>query len=95
MKVELRHFQTCKGFSFFTSHILFFKKLVEDVFQQNNGVNQEREKTGVLKREIWDCLCGSVVKNLPSNPGEVVSIPGRGTKIPHARGQLSPACLNY
>jgi len=68
---------------------------VEDVFQQNDGVNQEREKTGVLKQEIWDCLCGSVVKNLPSNAGEVVSVPGRGTKIPHARGQLSPACLNY
>ena len=30
-----------------------------------------------------------VVKNLPSNAEGVDSIPGRGTKIPHATGQLS------
>ena len=42
-----------------------------------------------------------VVKNLPSNAGDTDSIPGQGTKIPHAVGQLSPctatielACLN-
>ena len=33
-----------------------------------------------------------VVKNLPANAGDVGSIPGRGTKIPHAAEQLSP-CL--
>ena len=32
---------------------------------------------------------GPVVKNPPSNAGDVGSIPGRGTKIPHA-GHLSP-----
>ena len=31
-----------------------------------------------------------MVKNLPSNAGDVGSIPGQGTKIPHATGQLSP-----
>ena len=30
-----------------------------------------------------------MVKNPPSNAGDVDSIPGRGTKIPHAVGQLS------
>ena len=42
-----------------------------------------------------------MVKNLPFNAGDVGSVPGRGTKIPHAAGQLSPhaktaevACLN-
>ena len=42
---------------------------------------------------------GPMVKNLPSNAGDVGSIPGWGTKIPHAVGQLSlcatttePAC---
>ena len=42
-----------------------------------------------------------MVKNLPSNAGDVCSIPGRGTKIPRAAGQLSPhaatteaACFN-
>ena len=31
-----------------------------------------------------------VVKNPPSNAGDMGLIPGRGTKIPHAMGQLSP-----
>ena len=33
---------------------------------------------------------GPVVKNLPSSAGDVGSIPGRGTKIPHVVGLLSP-----
>ena len=33
---------------------------------------------------------GPVVKNLPSNAGDMASIPGWGTKIPHDAGQLSP-----
>ena len=36
---------------------------------------------------------GPVVNNLPSNPGDTGSIPGWGTKIPHATGQLSPHAL--
>ena len=35
------------------------------------------------------------VKNLPSNAGDVGLIPGQGTKIPHAAGQLKPVCLKY
>ena len=34
---------------------------------------------------------GPVVKNLPSKAGDTGSIPGWGTKIPHATGQLNPA----
>ena len=30
-----------------------------------------------------------MVKNPPSNAGDTGSIPGRGTKIPHAAGQLN------
>ena len=45
---------------------------------------------------------GPMVKNPPSNAGDTGSIPGPGTKIPHATGQLSPCttttelvvCLN-
>ena len=33
---------------------------------------------------------GTVVKNLPSNAGDMGLIPHRGTKIPQAVGQLSP-----
>ena len=31
-----------------------------------------------------------MVKNPPSNAGDAGLIPGQGTKIPHAAGQLSP-----
>ena len=32
---------------------------------------------------------GAVVENPPANAGDTGSIPGQGTKIPHAAGQLS------
>ena len=35
---------------------------------------------------------GPLVKNLPSNTRDVGSIPGVGTKLPHAVGQLSLCC---
>ena len=38
----------------------------------------------------WDFPGDPVVKNPPSNAGDVGSLPGQGTKIPHASGQLSP-----
>ena len=37
-----------------------------------------------------DFPSGPVVKNPPCNAGDVSSIPGQGTKIPHAVEQLSP-----
>ena len=53
------------------------------------------------RRKGRDFPGGPVVKNPPSNSGDMDSIPGQGTKIPHARGQLSPCattteltCLN-
>ena len=36
---------------------------------------------------------GPLVKNLPSNGRDVVSIPGQGTKIPHA-SQLKNQSIN-
>ena len=36
---------------------------------------------------------GPVVKNPLSNAGDTCSIPGQGTKIPHAAEQLSPCAL--
>ena len=47
-----------------------------------------RYKLPVINK--WDFPGGPVVKNPPSNAGDAGSIPGRGTKIPHATGQLSP-----
>ena len=43
----------------------------------------------LLKRVVRDFPGGPVVKNPPSSSGDVGLIPGRGTKIPHATGQLS------
>ena len=39
---------------------------------------------------LWGLPWWSVVKNPPYNGGDVGSIPGQGTKIPRAAGQLSP-----
>ena len=48
---------------------------------------------------LGDFPGGPVVKNPPSNAGDVGLIPGQGTKIPYAMGQLlspgattEPAC---
>ena len=43
-----------------------------------------------IKKLTRDFPCGPVVKNLPTNAGDMGSIPGWGTKISHAMGQLSP-----
>ena len=39
---------------------------------------------------MGDFSDGPVVKNPPCNAGDAGLIPGQGTKIPHAVGQLSP-----
>ena len=47
---------------------------------------------GVLEAKLgkkWDFSSSPVAKSLPSNAGDTGSIPGQGTKIPHAAGQLS------
>ena len=43
----------------------------------------------LFKEEARDFPGGPVVKNLPSNAGDAGLIPGQGTKIPHAMGQVS------
>ena len=35
-----------------------------------------------------------MVKNPPSNIGDAGSVPGQGTKTPHATGQLSPCAVS-
>ena len=40
-----------------------------------------------IKEYLRDFLGGQVVKNLPSNAGDMGLIPDWGTKIPHAVGQ--------
>ena len=45
--------------------------------------------TTVNNTVFWDFPGGPVVNNLPFNSGDAGSIPGQGTKIPHAVEQLS------
>ena len=40
-------------------------------------------------KQSQDFPGGPMVKNLPYNAGDMGSIPGQGTKIPHAGEQLS------
>ena len=40
-------------------------------------------------RKFWDFPGGPVVENPPYNAGDIGLVPGQGTKIPHAAGQLS------
>ena len=47
----------------------------------------------ISKVQPGDFPGGPVVRNLPSNAGDTGSIPGWGTKIPHAVGQLSLCTL--
>ena len=57
-------------------------------------VNQMSGFLVILQMKICsrDFPGSPVVNNLPDNEG---SIPGQGTKIPHATGQLSPRAANY
>ena len=45
---------------------------------------------GLPKKAMGDFPGGPVVKNPPSGEGNSGSIPGQGTEIPHATGQLCP-----
>ena len=67
------------------------------------GISSPRNRMGNKRyNRTRDFPGGPVVKNLPSSAGDVGSIPGQGTKIPHTVGQLSlcaetrekPVCLN-
>ena len=53
------------------------------------GRKEERKDIQMTNKAYGDCPGGPVVKNLPSNAGYMGSIPGQGTKIPHAAGQLN------
>ena len=53
-----------------------------------------KTKVESLKIKTGDFPSCPVVKNPPSNAGDTGLIPGWGTKIPHASGQLSLRC-NY
>ena len=60
------------------------KGIIRFAIQKDHSISHTKNEGS------WDFPGGPVIKNLPSNAGDVGSIPGRGTKIPHTAGQLSP-----
>ena len=80
---------TCYYFKSFPSQSFLLK-----IFNPKKEVYNEHLHTLHLDSSRlhthWDFPGGPVVKNPPSNAGYVGSIPGQGTKIPYAAGQLSP-----
>ena len=63
---------------------------MSDHREKQINLTSSKLKTCASKNTIRGFPVGPVVKNPPSNAGDVGFIPGRGTKIPHTAGQLSP-----
>ena len=65
-------------------------KLLNNTFVLYNNLIKRKTYFGFnllyINNSCGDFPGGPVVKNLPSNAGDTGSIPGRGTKIPHAAG---------
>ena len=66
-----------------------FLKRLQIELPYDPAIHIGKNKNTNSKRYVWDFPGGPVVKNPPSNAGDMGLIPGRGTKIPHATGQLS------
>ena len=64
---------SCLNYTFYCSHH-------HTVANSHNILHQIKKP--------WDLPGGPVVKNLPAGAGDTGLIPGLGTKIPHAMGQL-------
>ena len=76
-------------FVFFS--LLLFSEALRGIFrltQKRKPIRTARENHDKEQRE-QDFAGGPVVKNPPSNAGDLGSIPGGGTSIPHASGQLN------
>ena len=58
-------------------------------YTRNFSVGLKLSKIKFQNKKL-DFSGGPVVKDPPSNAGDMGSISGRTTKIPHATGQLSP-----
>ena len=72
--------QHCKSTIFQFLKIAQKKKIYIET-ENRLVVAQRREKT-VINSEWGDFPVGPVVKTLPSNAGDVGSVPGQGSKVP-------------
>ena len=64
------------------------KRMATVFYSKHTHIPTNPEKTFTSDTAFWDFSGGPVVKNLPSNARGEGLIPGWGTKISHATGQL-------
>ena len=69
-----------------SSKLLLSAYYIPSTVLTSEGTAQKERK----KNWLEDFPGGPVVRNPPSNSGDVGLIPGQGTKILYAAGQLSP-----
>ena len=89
MKVEKKYILRHRSSHNFYHPCTISQKATEGYAPSTKRVNKEKQKE-LFSENRGDFPGSPVVKNPPSNVGDVGSIPGWGAKIPHAMGQLSP-----
>ena len=72
------------------SYKLLSSNFKKKLLQQNISSVQKNPRNNIKISISGESPGGPVVRNPPSSGGDSGSIPGWGTKIPHAAGQLSP-----
>ena len=98
---EIKHLAQCIGYKQVFSKCLWYIRrkigiLIDHTNSQKVFPSKNYQlaypKNGIfyIKMIVKELRGGPVVKNLPSNAGDTGSIPGQGTKISHATGQLRP-----
>ena len=70
------------------------KSFIDRVPDQKCLKTTEVKHSSCKDKAVRNFPGGPVVKNPSCNAGDTGSIPGRGTKIPHAAGH-APMCHNY
>ena len=75
--------------------LLHCRQIHQLSYEGSPGIMKTLGQTMVLRSMLLgDFPGGPVVENLPSNAGDLGPIPGWGTKIPHALGQLRLGATN-
>ena len=65
-------------------------KAWDSTFCEKNLKTKQNKLRPSIESSLWDFPGDPVVKNPPSNAGDMGSIPGPGTKTTHTSGHLSP-----
>ena len=90
--IKIAHLQSCNEFSIMQTFHNPYQQLFPQVAMELSLKKKKERLHGLIstkpqKRYFHN---GTLVKNLPSNEGDMDSIPGQKIKILPATGQLSP-----